>query len=234
MKIHQLHSWHLSVAQAEQIQRELAHQVIRNCEVINPRFIAGVDISAPDSKGIARAAAVVLNYPELKLVEVQTAEGKLNLPYIPGLLSFREAPLVLAACEKLSTEPDLLLVDGQGVAHPRRFGLASHIGLLLDTPAIGCAKSRLCGSHRPLTPQAGACAELTDNDEVIGIVLRTKANVSPVYVSIGHKIDLPTAVHWVMKCCCDYRLPEPTRLAHLAAGGRQLAVSQGYTPRLFD
>ena len=119
----------------------------REKQAINPRFIAGVDISAPNSEGLARAAAVVLNYPELEVIEVKIAEDKLNFPYIPGLLSFRETPLVLAACQKLSADPDLLLVDGQGIAHPRRFGLASHIGLLLDIPTIGCAKSRLCGIH---------------------------------------------------------------------------------------
>jgi len=147
-------------------------------------------------------------------------EGKVDFPYIPGLLTFREAPLALAAFERLEIAPGLILFDGQGVAHPRRMGLASHLGLFLDTPAIGCAKSRLCGSHAILGSEVGSYAELVDGDEVIGAALRTKAGVKPVYVSIGHKISLESAIHWVMRCCCGYRLPEPTRLAHLAAGGR--------------
>lgn len=234
MKVHQLHSWQISIAQAQQIQQKLASQVSKESEVVNLRFIAGADISAPDSKGIARAAVVVLSYPELNVIEVKTAEDKLNFPYIPGLLSFRESPLVLAACEKLSTNPDLLLIDGQGIAHPRRFGLAAHLGLLLDTPTIGCAKSRLCGTHKPLSNEAGAYTELTDNGEIIGVALRTKADVNPIYISIGHKVDLPTAIHCVMECCRDHRLPEPSRLAHLAAGGKALPVHHSYSQRLFD
>jgi deoxyribonuclease V len=222
VKIQQLHDWEISVAQAKQIQSELANQVSRKSEVIKPSFIAGVDISAPDSRGIARAAAVILNYPELEVIEVEATEDKPNFPYIPGLLSFRETPLVLAACQKLSIDPDLILVDGQGIAHPRRFGIASHIGLLLGIPTIGCAKSRLCGTHVPVSTEAGAYAELTDNGETIGVALRTKDKVNPIYVSIGHKIDLPTAIHWVLECCCNRRLPEPSRLAHLAASGKQI------------
>ena len=234
VKVHQLHSWQISIAQAQQIQQKLASQVSKESEVVNPRFIAGADISAPDSKGIARAAAIVLSYPELNVIEVKTAENKFNFPYIPGLLSFRESPLVLAACEKLTTNPNLLLVDGQGIAHPRRFGLASHLGLLLNIPTIGCAKSRLCGTHKPLTNEAGVYTNRTDNGEIIGVALRTKAGVNPIYISIGHKIDLPTAIHWVMKSCRNYRLPEPSRLAHLAAGGKSLPILHGCSQGLFD
>ena len=232
VKIQQLHSWQMSIAQAKQIQQELASQVSPKSEPIKPRFIAGVDISAPDSRGIARAAAVILNYPELEVIEVKTAEDKLDFPYIPGFLSFRETPLVLAACQKLSTDPDLLLADGQGIAHPRRFGIASHLGLLLDIATIGCAKSRLCGKHAPVTAEAGAYAELTDNGEIIGVALRTKADASPIYISIGHKIDLPTAIHWVLECCRGRRLPEPSRLAHLAAGGKQITVLHTHQQKL--
>jgi deoxyribonuclease V len=226
VKIQQLHGWEISTYQAKQIQSELANQVAHKGEAIKPNFIAGVDISAPDSRGFARAAAVILNYPQLKVIEVETAEDKLNFPYIPGFLSFREAPLVLAACQKLSIDPDLILVDGQGIAHPRRFGIASHLGLLLDIPTIGCAKSRLCGTHVPVTAEAGAYAELTDKGELIGVALRTKDDVSPIYVSIGHKVDLPTAIHWVLECCRGWRLPEPSRLAHLAASGKQITTSR--------
>jgi deoxyribonuclease V len=228
VKIQKLHGWQMSTAQAKQIQSELANQVSRKSITIKANFIAGVDISAPDSRGIARAAAVILNYPQLEVIEVETAEDKLNFPYIPGLLSFREAPLVLAACQKLSIDPDLILVDGQGIAHPRRFGIASHLGLLLNIPTIGCAKSRLCGTHPPVSAKAGAYTELTDKGEIIGAALRTKDNVSPIYVSIGHKIDLYTAIHWVLECCRGWRLPEPSRLAHLAAGGRQISL---HTPQ---
>ena len=238
VKIQQLHGWQISIAQAKQIQMELASQVSRKSEDIKPRFIAGVDISAPDSRGIARAAAVILNYPELKVTEIETAEDKINFPYIPGLLSFRESPLVLTACQKLSTDPDLILIDGQGIAHPRRFGIDSHIGLLLNIPTIGCAKSRLCGTHTPVLAEAGAYAEVTDNGEVFGVALRTKDNVRPIYVSIGHKIDLPTAIRWVLECCCNRRLPEPCRLAHLAASGKSITTiynhQQGDYPSHFE
>jgi len=233
MKIQQLHGWEITIAKAQQIQRRLASQVSQKNEVTNAHFVAGLDISAPNSTGLARAAAVVLSYPELEIAEVKIAEDKLTLPYIPGLLSFREAPLVLAICQKLSTNPDLILIDGQGIAHPRRFGLASHLGLLLDTPAIGCAKSRLCGRHEPPTVEAGAYAEVVDNGEIIGVALRTKDDVNPVYVSIGHKIDLPAAIRWVLACCRGYRLPEPCRLAHLAAGGSSITPHHSYQQRLF-
>lgn len=225
VEIKQLHNWQINVAQAKQIQIELARQVSHKSTTIKPRFVAGVDISAPDSRGIARCAMVILNYSDLEVVEVKIVEDKLNFPYIPGLLSFREAPLVLSACQKLTTEPDLVLVDGQGIAHPRRFGIASHIGLLINLPTIGCAKSRLCGTHASVAKKAGSYSELTDNNEVIGVALRTKDSVSPIYVSIGHNIDLLTAIHLVMKCCRGKRLPEPSRLAHLAASGKSVIIN---------
>ena len=219
MKIKSLHGWQLSTSQAIDIQHRLAMEVSRNNEVIAPNFIAGVDISAGRAHQEATGAVVVLSYPDFEVVETQSVKGRLDLPYIPGLLSFRELPLTMAACEKLSITPDLILVDGQGIAHPRRLGLASHLGLFLDIPTIGCAKSLLCGSHEQPPVEPGSYAEIMDRDEIVGAALRTKPGVKPVYVSIGHKIDLKTAVDWVMKCCCGYRLPEPTRLAHLAAGG---------------
>ncbi|HEY92709.1 MAG TPA: deoxyribonuclease V [Dehalococcoidia bacterium] len=219
MKVERLHSWQVSTTQALDIQQRLAEQVSRNSEVTTPRFIAGVDISAGKAQGMATAAVVVLDYPELRLVETKVVKRRLDFPYIPGLLSFRESPLTLAACQELSITPDLILVDGQGIAHPRRFGLASHLGLLLNTPTIGCAKSRLCGQHEEPGVEPGSYTELIDKGETIGVALRTKLGVKPIYVSIGHKIDLQTAIHWVLKCGCGYRLPEPTRLAHLAAGG---------------
>ncbi|UCC16177.1 MAG: deoxyribonuclease V, partial [Dehalococcoidales bacterium] len=165
------------------------------------------------------ASVVLLNYPDLEIIDIQKASGPLEFPYVPGLLSFRELPLTLAACEKLSITPDLVIVDGQGIAHPRRFGLASHLGVLTDIPTIGCAKSRLCGSHTEPHNKPGDFSHVVDKDEIIGAALRTKQGVKPVYVSVGHKISLNTAIKWVINCCRGYRLPQPTRLAHLAAGG---------------
>ena len=219
MKVERLHSWRVSHAEALDIQLRLAAQVSRRKEVVTPRFIAGVDISVGKEREMATGAVVVLSYPELRLVETEVVRGELNFPYIPGLLSFRESPLILDACQRLTITPDLILVDGQGIAHPRRMGLASHLGLLLDTPTIGCAKSRLCGRHEMPAEEPGSYAEVIDNGETIGVALRTRIGVNPVYVSIGHKVDLDTAIYWVMNCCRGYRLPEPTRLAHLAAGG---------------
>ncbi len=232
MKVESLHSWQVSIVQALDIQRRLAAQVSRTSEVVTPRFIAGVDISADKAQGVATGAVVVLQYPELGVVEAKVVNGKLHFPYIPGLLSFREAPLTLAACQKLTITPDLILVDGQGIAHPRRMGLASHLGLFLNLPTIGCAKSLLCGTHQVPGIEPGSYAEVIDNGETIGVALRTKLGVNPIYVSIGHKIDLQTATYWVIKCCRGYRLPEPTRLAHLAAGGN-LAPKAGYQEKLF-
>lgn len=166
-----------------------------------------------------RAAIVILNYPELEIIDMATSEGEINFPYVPGLLSFREMPLILEAWEKLTTIPDLILADGQGIAHPRRLGIASHLGLTLDVPSIGCAKSRLIGEHGPLAAEAGSFSFLTDHDEIIGAAVRTRFSVNPVYVSIGHRIDLESSISWVLNCCRGLRLPEPTRLAHIAAGG---------------
>ena len=233
MRVQALHGWEVSIARAREIQLSLAKRVVTESEVIDPRLVAGIDISAPDTQGVATGAVVVLRYPELSIVEVEVAQGKVTLPYIPGLLSFRECPLILAACEKLCNIPDIILIDGQGIAHPRRLGLASHVGLFLDLPTIGCAKSILCGQHQPVGEEAGSHAELLDNGELIGAALRTKSRVRPIYVSVGHKIDLASALQWVINCCRGYRLPEPTRLAHLAAGGMLTTepICQG---KLFD
>jgi len=232
MKVNELHEWQMNLTQAREMQLSLASRVVTKNEGINPRLIAGVDISSGNSQSLALGAIVVLSYPELDVVEIKTAESKLSLPYIPGLLSFRECPLILAACEKLRNTPDLILVDGQGIAHPRRLGLASHLGLFLDTPTIGCAKSILCGKHEPVGDSVGSHAKLVDNGEIIGAALRTRVGVKPIYVSIGHKIDLASALYWVTKCCRGYRLPEPTRQAHFAAGGK-LVPQASYQEKLF-
>ena len=232
MKGRNLHSWQVTIAEAEEIQQALASQVVRRNELNTPRLIAGVDISGEDRSGMVRGAVVVLRFPELVLVERSVAEQRIGFPYVPGLLSFRETPLILAACEGLTLSPDLFIADAQGIAHPRRLGLASHLGLLLDVPTIGCAKSILCGRHGDLGEEPGSYAPLFDDSEIIGAALRTKQGVSPVYVSIGHKVDLDAALHWVMACLRGYRLPEPTRLAHLAAGGQLPAPQRAEQGRL--
>lgn len=226
VKAQNLHHWRVVIPQAIAIQHELAELVSTRDQVSDIRLVAGVDISARNAGGVGRGAVVVLNYPELKLIESQTAEKTLEFPYVPGLLSFRESPVILAACEKLANIPDLILVDGQGIAHPRRLGLASHLGVLWDKPTIGCAKSRLLGEHDPVGTEQGRFSALLDGEETIGAVLRTRRNSRPLYVSIGHKLSLQAAIRWVLSCCRGYRLPDPTRLAHLAAAG-QIPLGNG-------
>lgn len=221
MQVRQLHSWQVTIPEALEIQRRLAAQVSRRSAVpATVQYVAGVDLSPPDSQGIVRGAVVLVSFPDLTPVEVQVAEGRPSFPYVPGLLSFRESPVLLQALERLRREPDIILVDGHGIAHPRRFGIACHIGVLVDRPTIGCAKSRLVGREGPLASEAGACADLTDKGELVGVIVRTREGAAPIYVTIGHKVDLPTAVRWALACCKGYRIPEPTRLAHLAAAGR--------------
>lgn len=221
MRVLKLHEWDISTTEAGQIQRDLAASVVRSrCLFHPPRYVAGVDVGVDRLRGLGRAAVVVLSFPDLAVAEVKTLEGPLQWPYVPGFLSFRELPLVLSVCELIRTTPDMVLVDGHGTAHPRRFGLASHLGLLLDVTTVGCAKSLLCGAHGPLGTQRGAVADIVDAGETVGVAVRTRTNVKPVYVSIGHKCGFADAVESVLHCTGRYRLPEPTRLAHLAAGGR--------------
>lgn len=227
--IQSLHPWDVDQRTAASIQRDLATRVIVRDEVATePRFVAGVDLSPPDASGEATAAAVLLELPALSVVEVRLHRGGPAFPYVPGLLSFREAPLVLGALAMLSTTPDAILVDGHGMAHPRRFGLACHIGLLTETATIGCAKSILSG--RPdgsPEPERGSHVPLVDRGEVVGAAVRTRTNVSPIYVSVGHRTSLERAVELTLACCKGYRMPEPTRLAHLAAAGRIESVGAG-------
>lgn len=218
MEVRDLHDWQLSPAGAIALQSELACRVVKKGNKRAVRFIAGTDISIAGT-GPARAAVVVLSYPALEMVDMSKVEGSLDFPYIPGLLSFREMPFLLEAFRRLATTPDLVIVDGQGLAHPRRLGIACHLGLFLDLPTVGCAKSRLIGSHDEPGDCPGDYALLRDNGEVIGAVLRTRLGIKPVYVSTGHRISLDMSVRWVMRCLRGYRLPEPTHLAHQAAGG---------------
>lgn len=217
------HPWKVSTAEARDIQLDLRDRVSFQPDFGEVRTVAGVDVGMAGD--VAKAAVVVLDYPSLAPVEQSLAEVVATMPYVPGLLSFREAPAILAACAKLKTEPDLFIFDGQGVAHPRRFGIASHVGVILEKPSIGCAKSRLCGTHHDPAREAGSHVHLYDDEDIIGSVLRTRSNVSPVYVSVGHRTDLETAVRYVLGCCKGYRLPETTRYAHRAASGEQVGTA---------
>ena len=222
----ELHAWTLDPEQAAQVQITLrARLVLTWPPGKTVATIGGVDVGL--DQATAHAAIVVLSYPDLVPLEGATAESPLVFPYIPGLLAFREGPASLAAWEKLQHKPDLLMFDGQGIAHPRGIGIASQMGLWLECPSIGVAKSRLYGRHTPLGPKRGDWVELYDERDrrrVIGAVLRTRENVNPLYISPGHLIDLPMCIEFVLRCCTRYRLPEPTRWAHRVAGGETLPV----------
>jgi deoxyribonuclease V len=218
MKYKELHSWNLDTSGAREVQLKLAHKIKTDKQPGETGYIAGIDVSRI-SRDRGRAAIVVLSYPDLKIVEMRIKEEPFNFPYIPGFLSFREAPVVLSAIKDLEIIPDLLFFDGQGIAHPRRLGIASHLGLILDIPSIGCAKSRLCGTYDEVPEERGSYSILYDNGEIIGRVLRTRTGVKPVFISVGHKIDLESSTEWALKCCRGYRLPEPCRLAHMASVG---------------
>ena len=210
-----LHSWDLSPQEAMEIQKRLASMVREEpLDLEGLELVAGVDVSFSrgDKKGYA--AVVVMEYPSLRLVEVSGAEGVLGMPYIPGLLSFREAPLILKALERLQREPQVILVDGNGVAHPRALGIASHLGVLVDKPTVGCAKSRLLGHHSEPGPKKGDWVPWFHEDRLLGAVLRTRKGVKPLYVSLGHRATLNDAIKLVLECCPKYRLPEPIRAAH--------------------
>ena len=218
MQYRSLHSWDVTPEKARELQNRFRTQVIAADQFGTINTVAGVDIGL--KKDIALASVVVLSFPELQVVDSEIAECPVRFPYIPGLLSFREIPPLLTAFAQLKTEPDLVIVDGQGIAHPRRFGLASHLGLILDKPTIGCAKSRLWGRYEEPSQEQGAYTYLTDKEEVIGVAVRTRTNVRVVYVSIGHRISLDSARTWTLACCRGYRLPETTRYAHNAASGK--------------
>jgi deoxyribonuclease V len=214
------HPWDVSPKEAAAIQERLSTAVVVEDDLGRVRTVAGVDIGLREKNTITRAAVVVLSFPELEMVDQAIVNRPTTFPYVPGLLSFREAPAALEALARLPVRPDLLLCDGQGRAHPRRFGLACHLGLLSDIPSIGVAKSRLVGEHQGVAEKRGSRQPLMLEEEVIGTVLRTRTAVKPVYVSIGHRVSLETAVDYVLSCAPKYRLPETTRRAHrLASGG---------------
>ncbi|MBD2091818.1 deoxyribonuclease V [Microcoleus sp. FACHB-1515] len=220
MKIPPISDWPTTAADAVVLQNKLRSSIITTDQLREVRYVAGVDAGYEDDGEITRAAVAVLSFPDLKLQEQAIAHRPTTFPYVPGFLSFREVPAVLAALEQLTITPDLLLCDGQGLAHPRRFGIACHLGLLVDLPAIGVAKSRLIGTHAELSEEKGAWVPLIDKKETIGAVLRTRSRTNPLYISIGHRISLETAIDYVLRCTPKYRLPETTRIADKLASNR--------------
>jgi deoxyribonuclease V len=227
-----LHRWDLSPEEAVAVQKELRERIILQWDGRPVQSIGGVDVSVKPET--ARAAIVVIRYPELTPIEGVTADQPLVFPYIPGLLSFREGPAVLAAWNKLKHKPDVLMFDGQGIAHPRGVGIAAQMGLWLERPTIGVAKSRLFGQHEEVGPKRGERADLVDRKgNAIGTVLRTKEKTNPLYISPGHLMDVRHATDFVLACVAGYRLPEPTRWAHKVAGGEKLPVQDTDQPSLF-
>ncbi len=223
--IRNLHPWDVSPQDAIRLQTELASQVITDqpLSLDSLALVAGIDVSVKNN--ISRAAVVVLRYPELDIIETALADRPTTFPYVPGLLSFREGAVILDALRKLNATPDVFIFDGQGIVHPRRFGIASHIGLFLDAPTVGCAKKRLLGRYAEVPSAKGSWVPLivsdhhhAGNEETLGVVLRTRTNVKPVFVSVGHRATLDTARDLVLACTRRYRLPEPTRAAHITAG----------------
>lgn len=215
MEFPELHSWDMAAKEAISLQKILAHRVCLDGRLPEPiRYVAGVDVSYRRGGVEFFAAVVVLQLPDMKIVEQVTASDRVTFPYIPGLLSFRELPVVLQAFKKLQAIPDVVLVDGQGIAHPRHLGLASHLGLWLDRPTVGCAKSRLCGEHDPPGRQRGDRVPLVFENAIVGTVLTTRNGIKPMYISPGHLLDVSASAELVMNCLGRYRVPEPTRLAH--------------------
>jgi deoxyribonuclease V len=222
MKIKYLHDWDLSPQQVIEIQKQLRYEVETQDRFDEPiKTVAGIDLGYDVKNDTSRAVAVVLSFPELELLETSEARLPIQFPYVPGLLSFRETPVAIKALEKLEITPDVILCDGQGLAHPRRFGVACHIGILADVPTIGVAKSILVGKFENLGEERGSIAPLIHKNEQIGVALRTKNKVQPLFVSVGHRVSLETATDLVLQCASKYRLPETTRLADKLASYRK-------------
>ncbi len=210
IKQHIQHSWNLQPQEASALQKKLSDNVNRSSGLTlsKIRTVAGIDTHY--DKGLATAAVVTTNFLNLDTVEIAIATKEISYPYIPGLLSFREGPAILDALEKLKRRPDLLIFDGQGIAHPRRFGIASHIGLLVDIPSIGCAKTRLAGQYEEPDTEKGNYSYLEEHGEIIGAVVRTRSNVKPLFISIGHRMNLQDSIDVILKYSLRYRLPEPS------------------------
>lgn len=217
MRARALHAWDLTPSEAILLQRRLARRVRLQPLPARIETLAGADVSVSPRTGRLRAAVILMSMPGLAVVEWATASAAPRWPYIPGLFAFRELPPLLAAFAKLSIRPDVLLFDGQGIAHPRRCGLASHAGLLFGVPAVGCAKSRLVGEHAPPGARRGAWQPLVDRGETVGAVVRTRDGVRPVFVSPGHLADLDSSVRLVLETARRFRIPEPLRGAHRLA-----------------
>ncbi|MFE4107575.1 deoxyribonuclease V [Almyronema epifaneia] len=221
MKLSLPPDWPTTPQAAIALQQKLRSQIETSDRLGSVHTVAGVDVGFTEAGTVTRAAVAVLSFPALQLVESQIAYQPTTFPYIPGLLSFREVPAILVALSQLQTQPDLLLCDGQGIAHPRRLGIAAHLGLLVDLPSIGVAKSRLTGTHAELPPEKGSWVPLHDRNETIGAVLRSRTNTQPLYISSGHRISLETAIAYVLQCTPKYRLPETTRWADKLASNRR-------------
>jgi deoxyribonuclease V len=232
MRVEELHGFGLSPAEARRLQGELASRVVAGpaLDLARVRYVAGADVSTAGDRAFATVA--VLDFPGLSVVEVQGFEAALEFPYVPGLLAFREIPSVVGALKKVETAVDAVILDAQGRAHPRRMGLASHIGLFLEVPTVGCAKSVLVGKYEEPGVEKGSTSDLVHRGEVVGRVVRTRERVSPVYVSMGNGLDLESAVELVLACCTKYRLPEPTRQAHNAANRLRRGEDTGGSLRL--
>lgn len=215
MKAKTLHPWLVSTHEAIAIQKRLRAEVVTENTLGDVRYIAGADIATSKDSPKAHAGVVVLSYPDLEVVEEQGIEDEIAFPYVPGLLTFREGPALMKVFAQLRREPDVIVFDGQGLAHPRGMGIATHMGLIFDKPTIGCAKSLLFGRYQEPDQAKGAWADLRDpQGQIIGAVVRSKNKTTPIFVSIGHRIDLPTAIHILLDCSRGFRIPEPTRLAH--------------------
>jgi deoxyribonuclease V len=218
MQIHHRHDWNISPSEAIAIQRELTTEIISTqpVDLDAVKMVAGVDVSVKNE--VSQAAVVVVTFPDFEPVETVLSHRPTPFPYIPGLLSFREGPVLEEAFENLKNVPDVFIFDGMGIAHPRRIGIASHMGLWLQKPTIGCGKTLLVGRFGELADEKGAYSPLMDKGQVIGAAVRTRAGTKPVFISPGHLADLPTSIELIMRCTPKYRLPEPIRMAHNAAG----------------
>jgi deoxyribonuclease V len=221
MKINRHHDWPLTAEDAIAIQNQLRSQVITEDQLGDVQYVAGVDLGFEEDGAISRAAVAVLSFPDLQLQEKAIAKRPTTFPYIPGFLSFREIPAILDALETVSITPDLIVCDGQGIAHPRRLGIACHLGVLIDIPTIGAAKSLLVGKHEEVPVEKGNWQPLRYRGAVVGAVLRSRTGVKPLYISPGHRISLPTAIDYVLRCTTKYRLPETTRWADKLASNRK-------------
>ncbi len=218
MHIHHRHDWNVSTAEAKALQIDLAREIVydRPIDSSAVRLVAGVDVSVRNN--VSQAAVVVLTFPDLQLIETVRTQGPTPFPYVPGLLTFREGPVLTDAFAQLQNEPDVFIFDGMGRIHPRRIGIASHMGLWLDKPTIGCGKTHFIGDYSEPGANKGDYSPLTDAGELLGVVLRTRTHVKPVYISVGHMVDLQSAIHLILACTPKYRLPRPIRLAHNTAG----------------